>query len=151
MLVISRMAEVPESKACQKLAVLLPRALTTPVPVMTTRRTLFSGRRICLRLDQMGDTFNHFVNVLDLLGFLVVDLDVELAFKVKKDVQAIQRIDPEGFKAAVGMHILYGHTFRGRNNLQNSIFDGQAGQCQEWSLYAINTDPRGCLVSPILS
>jgi hypothetical protein len=49
------------------------------------------------------------------------------------------------------MHILYGHTFRGRNNLQNSIFDGQAGQCQEWSLYAINTDPRGCLVSTILS
>lgn len=67
----------------------------TPVPVTTTRCTLFGERRGDLRLNEMRDAFDHLVNVLHLFGFLIVDLDVKLAFKVEKDVEAIKRINPQ--------------------------------------------------------
>jgi hypothetical protein len=49
----------------------------------------------------MLDAFNHLVDILDLPGFFVINLDVEFAFEIKENVQAVQRIDPKGFETAV--------------------------------------------------
>lgn len=92
---------------------LLPMALTTHVSVRTARCTLFNGRRGCLRLDEMRDAFDHLVDVMDLLCLLVADLDFKLALKVKKDVEAIKRIDPQGLEAAFGINTLKGDALRG--------------------------------------
>jgi hypothetical protein len=54
----------------------------------------------------MGNSLDHLVNVLHLLGFLVVNLDVKLTFEIEKDIEAIERVDPQGFKATVRMHAL---------------------------------------------
>ena len=107
------MAEVPVEMPRQKASVPLPKALTAPVPVMTTRFTLVNlrlgGRRSgrstvagFLGFHEHGDAVDHLVDVGDLLGLLVVDLDVEFAFEVEEDVEAVERVDAEGLKAAVG-------------------------------------------------
>ena len=123
---ISRMPEVPVVNDCQNPAVLWPSALITPVPVTTTRCMLFGGRRGGLRLEKMGDSFNHLVDVLDLLGFFVVDLDVEFTFEVEENIEAVQRVYSEGLEAAVGLNTFEGQSFRGRNDFENTILDGQA-------------------------
>src|SRR4029079_15687773 len=104
MATISRTAEVPASNACQKLTVLLPRALTTPVPVTTTRCMLFNRQRGALRLDEKSDAVDHLANVLDLLCLFVIDLDLELALEIKKNVEAIERVDIEFLEAAFWLH-----------------------------------------------
>lgn len=114
------------SKACQKPAVLLPRALTTPVPVTTTRCMLLGSRRGGLSLNDLGDAFNQLSDVLDLFCFLVIDLDVEFALEVKEDVETIKRVDSERLEAAVRVNILDRKAFRGRDDFQNSILDGLA-------------------------
>lgn len=76
-----------------------------------------------LRLDQLGDTFDHLVDVLYLFGLLVINFDVELALKVKEYVEAIERINPQRLEAAVRLHIFERNAFRGRDNFQNSILD----------------------------
>jgi hypothetical protein len=43
-----------------------------------------------LRLDEMSDAIDHLVNVLDMPGVLIVDLNVELAFKAKEDVESVE-------------------------------------------------------------
>jgi len=98
------MAELPATSPRQKASVPLPKALTTPVPVTTTRCTLLGWRRFGLRLDQLGDACDHLVDVLYLFGFLVINFDVEFAFKVKEYVEAIERINPQRLEAAVRSH-----------------------------------------------
>ena len=77
-------------------------------------------------MEKMGDSFNHLVDILDLLGFLVVDFDVEFTFEVEEDIKAVQRVYSEGLEAAVGLNTFEGQSFRGRNDFENTILDGQA-------------------------
>lgn len=122
------MAEVPADTPFQKASVPLPKALTTPVPVTTTRFTLLCWRSFGLRIDELGNAIHHLVDVLDLLGVFVVDLDVELAFEIEEDVEAVERVNTEGLKAAVGCNGLERNTFGGRDDFQNSILDGWGRQ-----------------------
>jgi len=118
------MADLTESNACQKLAVLLPSALTTPVPVMTTRCMLFDGRWGTLRLDEKSNTLNHLVNVFYLFRLFVIDLDLELALEIEENVQTIERVDIEGLETTVRLHRLEGNTLGGRDDFQNPLLDG---------------------------
>lgn len=51
------------------------------------------------------------MNVLDLLGVLVINLDVELAFEIKEDVESIQRVDPKGLETAVRLNAFERNAF----------------------------------------
>lgn len=59
----------------------------------------------------MRDAFDHLVDVLDLLCLLVIDLDVKLALKIKKNVEAIKRVDTESLKTAIRLNTFDGNAF----------------------------------------
>src|SRR5579875_1432404 len=133
------MAEVPAEMPRQKASLPLPKALTTPVPVMTTRFTLFnlrlcrgcSGRGVASGLpgfQEHSDAVDHLMDVRDLLGLLIIDLDVEFAFEVEEDVEAVEGVDAEGLKAAVGCDGLEGDALGCCDHLKNSILNGWRGQ-----------------------
>ena len=127
------MADVPVEMPRQKASVPLPKALTTPVPVMTTRFTLLnlwlcrgaSGRRavVCgvLCLEEHGDSVDHLVDVGDLLGLLVIDLDVEFAFEIEEDVEAVEGVDAEALEGALGGDGLDGEALIGGDDPQDSL------------------------------
>lgn len=134
------MADVPVEMPRQKASVPLPKALTTPVPVMTTRFTLLnfglgrgpSGRGAVvsgvLCFEEHGDSVDHLVDIGDLLGLLVIDLDVEFAFEIEEDVEPVEGVDAEGLKAAVGCNGLEWDALGGRDHFKNSILNGWRGQ-----------------------
>src|SRR5579875_197953 len=101
---ISRMADSPLDIPCQKDSVPQPKALTTPVPVMTTRCMLLAGGRVMLCLHQLRDSLDHFVNRPDLFRLLIINFDIEFALQIKNDIQTIQRVDVQRLKAAVRMN-----------------------------------------------
>ena len=74
-------------------------------------------------IDQIGDTVDHFANCLDLLCVFVFDLDVELAFQVEEDVDAVHRIDAQLLEGAVGPDLFDGNSLGGRNHSKNSCLD----------------------------
>src|SRR6476646_651033 len=78
-----------------------PKAETTPMPVMATRRISRSGRRRALgqdlaqRLDDLADT-------LHLLNYLIGNADIEFVFEREDQVDSVERIDAELLERRAG-------------------------------------------------
>src|SRR4051794_21791305 len=79
----------PAQSADQNWSSVSPRAVTTPIPVMTTRRGVPMLLRVFL------DVLDSLPDGLDLLRFFVGDGDVELFLELHHELDGIERVGPE--------------------------------------------------------
>src|SRR3954469_12823283 len=79
----------PAQSADQNRSSVSPRAVTTPIPVMTTRRGVLMLLRMFL------DVLDRLAHGLDLLGLFVRDGDVELLFELHHQLDGIERVGAE--------------------------------------------------------
>jgi hypothetical protein len=103
----------------------------TPIPVMATRRfksfedseNLLAASRLWLRLrfgdDQLTNTFYHLAHGLDVPGFFVGNRDIELAFEIKKHVDAVQRVQTQVGERALDGYALDWDSLLLRNHGEN--------------------------------
>src|SRR3954447_12045490 len=96
-----------------------PRAVTTPMPVMTTRR----GMRILLRVSL--DVLDRLAHGLDLLRLFVGDGDVEFLLEFHHEFHGVERIGAEvvdegGFPG----HLVLGDTHLLADDLDHAFFHG---------------------------
>lgn len=76
-----------------------------------------------------GDALDHLLHGRDLFCLLVIDLDIELTFELEEDVDAIEGIDTELFKGAVGTNGLQGNASGGGDNSEYAILNALRGFC----------------------
>ena len=103
------MPERPACSACQNSPLLWPSAEMTPRPVTATRRACQALSRrlspLAVRLGsprELRDAVDHIANRTQILRGIVRNIDIEFALHREKDVDAVQRIDAELLKGAVG-------------------------------------------------
>src|SRR5262249_22497160 len=113
------MPQVPATRERQNVSRVGPMGLMSPMPVITTRCTSAFSRG-GVGLDQVGDSGDHFGNVLNLLGLFIINLDVEFAFQIEQDVEAVERIDAQLFEATVGAHRFEWDAASVGNDLENT-------------------------------
>ena len=77
----------------------------------------------CLRGEEEGDSVDHLLQGYDLLGLLVVDLNVELAFELEEDIDAIEGVDAELFEGAIGADGVQRNTPGGCDDTQDAILN----------------------------
>src|SRR5436309_16106760 len=87
----------PSSNASQFSRVPMPSGLTSPTPVMTTRRSIVvhlcpGSLETWLRLLVGGDIGHGVLDRLDLLGVLVADLELEFLFERHHQLDLVERV-----------------------------------------------------------
>ena len=72
-------------------------------------------------IEQLGDPFHHVAHRANALRRVVGNIDVELALHREKNIDPVQRIDPQFLERAVGRHLLLRKVLGGRNDSSDPL------------------------------
>src|SRR5579872_7220558 len=109
------MPERPSRSAAQNSHQVWPAAEITPIPVTTTRRCISrpdGGWAPLAGVDQLGDSIHDIAHRPNVLRGIVGNINIELALHGKQNIDAIQRINAEFLKRALGCDLFLGDVLR---------------------------------------